>query len=71
MSLKDALRIATVPDGLFTVFYDERLPDKDNQFAYKTHVFKTNNDLEEYRDAITRLFTEYMDMAKKDGDFDN
>ena len=74
MPLKDALCIITGAlskqyNGFQGAFYDHKLPDKDNTQAYVILAFKTNNDLERWRDAHTRIFTEYMNMAKADGDF--
>ena len=69
MPLKDALRTVTQPPGLFNNMFHHRLDTEDHPFI--AMFFENNDAMEDWRDAHTRLFTEYMDMAKADGDFDD
>lgn len=69
MALKDALHIETQSDGLVGVYYTHKLPDNNTCYARVSLAFKTNAALEEWKDANARLFAEYLDMAKADGDF--
>lgn len=69
LSLKDALKTETLPDSV-NILYERKLPQKDNNFAYLMLCFKTNAELEEWVDAHTRLFMEYMNIATADGDFE-
>lgn len=71
MSLKEALRIHTNPDHLVNVSYSHKLPDKEQKCSYVVLAFKNNDALETWRDAHVRLFTEFMEMAKRDGDFED
>ncbi len=69
MPLKDAIKVCVQSDELSGVFYEPKLPDKDSSASYVTLAFKSNAGMEEWRDAFTKLFLEYMAMAEKDGDF--
>ena len=71
MSLKKALKIMTMPDGLVTMTAFRKLPNNHQHYACVALTFKSNKDLEEWRDAHTRTFMEYMDLAQKDGDFED
>ena len=70
MTLKDALLLVTSGSKDFCgVYYNAKLPDKDNKTANLMYSFKTNEAMAEYTDAIDRLFSEYMRLAEADGDF--
>ena len=69
MSLKDALHMETQHDDFVGAYYSHKLPDNDNTYAIVSLAFKTNAALEEWKDANTRLFMEWMNIAKTDGDF--
>jgi len=71
MTLKDALHIDTQSDGFAGAYYSHKLPDNGNHYAIVSLAFKTNAALEEWKDAHTRLFMEWMDRAKADGDFED
>ena len=68
LSLRDALKIfASSTCGATPV---SRLPGKSKSFEpFLVISFKTNKLMEDFRDAMFRLFEEYMDIARKDGDF--
>lgn len=68
LSLKEALKITGISTNGFIPV--SNLPGE----KYKPYLiinFESNKQMEDWRDAHTRLFIEYMDMAKKDGDFKN
>lgn len=66
MSLKDACRIIT-QTGYLSHFY--MLPGRDQRRPFLALTFETNEAVADWRDALTRIFSEYMDLAEKDGDF--
>lgn len=68
MSLEDALMHIGVPDGIVNSYEHHIEPDSDEyERAYIVYSFKTNADLQKWRDTITRLFKEYfMITAKKE-----
>ena len=68
--LKDALRTVTTESQGHWCWY--MLPDiKDINHPFLAIDFKTNEQMENWREAFTRLFGEYMKLAEQDGDFDN
>ena len=73
MSLKEALRAVTSSEDFSGMMYIMRLPGKcgEHDRAIAAASFKTNKGLEDYKDAILRLFAEYMRLAREDGDFKN
>lgn len=70
MSLKEALKTETQPDGYMGAYFEHKLPESENKSAYVILAFKTNDALEQWRDAHSRLFMEYMKLAQEDGDFE-
>lgn len=68
LSLKDALKI--IGAGTNGFIHCSNLPNKKYR-PYLVINFESNKQVEDWRDALTRLFFEYMDMAEKDGDFKN
>ena len=67
ISLKSALKTVTLSD--YNIMFNHRLPDEKGK-PFIAMFFKSNKDLEDYREAHCRLFSEYMRLAKEDGDFD-
>ena len=65
MSLKDALKIMT---GLGMLWVFLQVPGKDRK-PFLGISFESNEQFVDWKDAHTRLFMEYMDLAEKDGDF--
>ena len=65
MSLKEALKIVTQGGSLWSF---PGLPDGDTK-PFLGFSFENNEEFADWRDAFTRLFTEYMRLAKEDGDF--
>ena len=70
MPLKDALRLNAQSDDFIGAFYRYKTPDNSNDYAYVTLAFKSNAGLAEWADAHACLFGYYMDLAKKEGDFE-
>lgn len=68
LSLKEALRILGTETSGASPFY--KLPDS-KLSPFLCMNFKDNKQMADWRDAQTRLFVEYMDMAEKDGDFED
>lgn len=66
MSLKDALRIFMMECEGSTPMYV--LPSSTIRPLLAIH-FKDNKQMADWRNAMTRLFMEYLKMAEKDGDF--
>lgn len=69
MPLKEALKTETQADGYLGAYYEHKLPDSENKRAYVMLAFETNDALERWKDAHARLFKEYIDLAKADGNF--
>ena len=65
MSLKDACKIITQKGQPYHFL---GLPEGKTRPFYAV-TFKNNDDALDWKDALTRLFGEYMDLAEKDGDF--
>ena len=71
MSLKEALAKVTGQSGLFQgISYMLSLPGSEGK-PLLWMAFENNTDALEWRSALTRLFAEYMELAKKDGDFND
>lgn len=68
LSLKEALLFCSLPKDFVGLFTNYKTPDNGGP-ATVTLAFNTNEALMEWMDAKTRLFMEYMTMAKADGDF--
>ena len=68
LSLKEALRILTTETVGHNAYYE--LPTKDLP-PFLCINFDGNSQMARWRDAHTRLFMEYIKMAKKDGDFED
>lgn len=66
MSLKDACRIIT-QIGYISYFY--QLPGRDHK-PFLALTFESNEQAADWKDALTRLFGEYLELARKDGDFE-
>lgn len=68
MSLDEALRIITGYTGkISNTAFDYALRDDDQSMV--VFWFKSNKDLEDWRDAQIRLFEEVMRCAKENGEF--
>ena len=68
MSLKDALRIVCTETNGATPVYN--LPSSTcPPFIY--YNFENNKQMADWRDAIIKLFSEFIAMAEKDGDFED
>lgn len=67
IELKAALKTVTTKSMGMWEYYV--LPDSDVRHPFLAVDFKTNEEMENWREAFTRLFGEYMALAKKDGDF--
>jgi hypothetical protein len=67
MPLKEALEINTRAAG---TFYHHKLPGDNTGMAFITLGFKTNADLEAWKDAHMSLFVHWLEMAGKDGDIE-
>lgn len=72
MSVKEALLYYLMPecDGAERGYVYKR-PGKKDDHASVMITFKTNEDLERWRNAGERLFRGFIDMAIRDGDFDD
>ena len=68
MSLKEALEIMVDPDSVKSMFFYHNLPDREEN-PFVCISFKTNLELERWRDAHLRLFKELMKIKTNDGDF--
>ena len=66
MSFEDALQYIMTPSSILS--YDQHYIEpssEDSNDAYIVYTFKANEDLQKWRDAMHRLFDEYMAMAWK------
>ena len=70
LSLKEALKINARTDISTGTYYHYNLPDEEYKHAYVMLEFKSNADLNDWRDAQLKLFNEWLDMAVKDGDIE-
>lgn len=68
MTLKEALGIITFSD-LRSAYPANYLRTKMKDRPFIVLEFENNSDALEWKDALTRLFTELMDIKEKDGDF--
>lgn len=71
MSLKEALRIIIFPDDGSYPTYKFNFGKSDDHYIWAARFFKTNKDVLRYRDALERLFDEYIRLSEQDGDFDD
>lgn len=70
MPLKEALAKVTGQSGSYQgISYMLSTPGSEGK-PLLWMAFNNNTDALEWKEALTRLFAEYMDMAKKDGDFE-
>ena len=70
MSLKEALKIVTDTDHKITNAAWDHRKDKDGH-PVACLWFKTNEDIENWRDAYCRLFEEAMKYMRTDGEFED
>ena len=67
IELKAALKTVTTESLGHWAWY--KLPETDVDHSFLVIKFKTNEDMENWRESFIRLFGEYMELAQKDGDF--
>ena len=67
MTLREAVnKILLLSDDSLATYYDRKLPSKDKSFAYVVHSFKSNSDLEDWKEAFKVLIRESYLITEKE-----
>ena len=69
LNLKEALKTVIQPDNGSYPSYKFNFGKPDDHYVWMAMHFKSNKELLDYRNAMTRLFEELMRLMEEDGDF--